>query len=347
MITFLQRVCWNSKSWKSPSGETFDSGNPGKRGFGNEEWNFCKEDSFEGNVFGWLYWSAKKFSREHFRILFWTIPPSRKERLLVGAYLDASLATNPERRRLRSYFAKEGIDQRRRDEAIAAVLSSGRKLPPGGIRPSSALDLRFKCPLGKVKLFHPYRALPDKLKGKKVGAYFTNPEFLDESIAESLLTDSGKPLRQRDYASGPLLEDVYPRATPASLKIITPRHKALSNQFVSWLASTGRRVVGREKDRVDVEFKDGQMMCRAELKVCYGMATTLAIREAMGQLLEYNYYGGRKPADRWFIVLDSEPSDEDAKYVRTLFSRKHLPLCLCWRSGDVFKLISTQAGVVL
>jgi len=42
MITVLQRVCWNSRSWKSPSGETFDSGNPGKIGFGNEEWNFCR-----------------------------------------------------------------------------------------------------------------------------------------------------------------------------------------------------------------------------------------------------------------------------------------------------------------
>ena len=211
MITVLQRVCWNSKSWKSPSGETFDSGNPGKVGFGNEEWNFCKEDSFEGNVFGWLYWSAKKFSDEHFRILFWTIPPSRKERLVVGAYHDASLATDPELRRLRSYFAKRGIDKRRRDEAIEAVLQSGKNVRIKTIRP--ARDLRFKCPEGKVEIFHPYRILPNKLKGRKVSARFKNPTMLDESIAESLLTDSGKSLRQRGYPSSPLLEDVYPRAT--------------------------------------------------------------------------------------------------------------------------------------
>ena len=71
------------------------------------------------------------------------------------------------------------------------------------------------------------------------------------------------------------------------------------------------------------------------------MATTLAIREAMGQLLEYNYYGRRTPADRWFIVLDSEPSDEDVKYVRILFSQKRLPLFLCWKTGDNFEQISS------
>jgi hypothetical protein len=200
--------------------------------------------------------------------------------------------------------------------------------------------------VGKVKLFHPYRTFPNKLKGKKVSAYFTNPTILDESIAESLLTDAGKSTGQEDYLSSPLLEDVYPRATPASLRIIIPRHKALSNQFVRWLTSTGRRVIGHEKDRVDVEFKDGQTLCRAELKVCYGMATTLAIREALGQLLEYNYYGWRTPADRWFIVLDSDPSDEDVNYLRTLFSRKRLPLFLCWKSRDGFECVAPPASKV-
>jgi hypothetical protein len=345
MITVLQRVCWNSRSWKLPSGETFDSGNPGKIGFGNEEWNFCKEDSFEGNVFGWLYWSATKFSGEHFRILFWTIPPSRKDRLLVGAYHDASLATKAELLRLRSDFSRRGVGRRRREEAIDAVLRSGKNIAENSIRPASAIGLKFKCPERGVEIFHPYRILPKRLQGKKVkvSTRFKNPALLDSSTTELLLGSPGKFAKQQHYLLSPLLEEVYPRATPASLKIITPKHKELSNLFVRWVASTGRQVIGREKNRVDVEFRDGRMLCRAELKVCYGMATTAAIREAMGQLLEYNYYGWRAPADRWFIVLDSEPSNEDVKYVRTLSSEKRLPLVLSWKSGDGFKQISQRA----
>lgn len=94
--------------------------------------------------------------------------------------------------------------------------------------------------------------------------------------------------------------------------------------------------MGREKDQVDVEFKDGSKLCRAELKVCYGMTPTFAIREALGQLLEYNYYGWRFPADLWFIVLDSAPSEYDRKYVHRLSERKNLPLQLWWKSGSGF-----------
>ena len=119
--------------------------------------------------------------------------------------------------------------------------------------------------------------------------------------------------------------------------MIIPRHKKLCNEFISWLNSTDRAVLALEKDRVDVEFKDGTTLCRAELKTCYGMTTTLAIREALGQLLEYNYYGWRTPADRWFIVLDSSPSKEDVKYLQTLSGKKRLPLFLCWRSAKGFE----------
>jgi hypothetical protein len=69
------------------------------------------------------------------------------------------------------------------------------------------------------------------------------------------------------------------------------------------------------------------------------MTTTLAIRDALGQLLEYNYYGWRTPADRWFIVLDSPPSEEDVKYMQTLSSKRRLPLFLCWQSDKNFKQI--------
>jgi hypothetical protein len=119
--------------------------------------------------------------------------------------------------------------------------------------------------------------------------------------------------------------------------MIVPRHKELCNKFISWLDSTGRVVLGREKNRVDVEFRDGKSFCRAELKTCYNMTTTLAIRDALGQLLEYNYYGWRTPADRWFIVLDSIPSGEDVKYVRNLSKKKRLPLFLCWKSENGFQ----------
>ncbi len=335
MTTILQRVCWNTDSWKKPSGETIDSGNPGKRGYGNEEWNFCTTDKLDGSVFGWLYWPAKQFREKNFQILFWTINP-RREWVLVGAYLDASLATDEELRKLRSFFEKTGISRRRLYEALSVVGARQRayvrKHPPTKPR-----DLKFKCPIGKVRIFQPqipYRAMPERFRSKN--PRFKNPTIFQESIERLVPAAFSEPHPSQYYVAHPLLEEVYPRATPASLKIITPRHKELCNEFIRWLDRAGHKVVGREKDQVDVEFKDGLHLCRAELKVCYGMTPTFAIREALGQLLEYNYYGWRIPANRWLIVLDSTPSEHDRKYVRRLSKRKNLPLQLWWRSGSEF-----------
>jgi len=337
MTTVLQRVCWNTDSWKKPSGATFDSGNPGDHGYGNEEWNFCKEDALGGKfVFGWLYWRAEKFKGKRFQILFWTICPPRKEWVLVGAYHDASIATEEDTRKLERFFEKERIGERRRSEALAVVDSADEKRWIRKHPPAKAVDLKFKCPVDKVEIFHPYRSyssLPKKFRSKN--PRFKNPTIFEESIGTVLKTAS-RPPTNRDYVLQPSVAESYLRATPASLKIIIPRHERLSNAFIRWLDRTGRRVVGRERNRVDVEFEEGSNSCLAELKVCYGMTPVFAIREALGQLLEYNYYGWRIPADRWFVVLDSKPSEQDLSYVQKLSEERKLPLVLLWKSGNDF-----------
>jgi hypothetical protein len=332
MATILQRICWNTDSWTKPSGATVDSGNPGRVGFGNEEWNFCRRDAFNGDIYGWLYWRGRSFEKKHFQILFWTISP-RKEWLLVGAYRDATVATEDEVRRLGGFFKKEGIATRRSKEVLDAVRRIGRK---AGL-PKPAERLRFKCPLTELEIFEPYidyRALPRKFRNDN--ARFKNPTIIDAPIEEILNTVVERRRRDPDYAALGLLEEVYQRATPASIQIIRPLHRELSNKFVRWLHKTGRKVLGQERERIDVEFQDGAHLCRAELKICYGMTPRFAVREALGQLLEYNYYGRRSPADRWIIVLDMPPTPTDVAFVRTLTKKKGLPLSLCWPSGNAF-----------
>jgi hypothetical protein len=215
MTTVLQRVCWNTDSWKKPSGETIDSGNPGKRGYGNEEWNFCTMDKFEGSVFGWLYWRAKKFRDQNFQVLFWTINP-RREWVFVGAYLDASLAAQDELRRLNSFFQKMGISHRRLSEALGAVRANQRAY----VRrhpPTQPNDLRFKCPVSKVRIFQPqipYRAMPAPFRSKN--PRFKNPTIFEESIESLLPAAFSEPQPSRYYVAHPLVEEVYPRATPAA-----------------------------------------------------------------------------------------------------------------------------------
>jgi hypothetical protein len=96
--------------------------------------------------------------------------------------------------------------------------------------------------------------------------------------------------------------------------------------------------VDQEVDRVDVRFIDGNRRCLAELKICHTLTPTKAIREALGQLFEYNYYPPRDPADKWIIVLDKPPYETDQEYLRALTGRFRMPLAICWRSDAGFDL---------
>lgn len=152
-------------------------------------------------------------------------------------------------------------------------------------------------------------------------------ERVEAAIASAV--NPGQPDTER-------LEEAYYRETPARLKVIIPLHNKLSNEFCRWLR-TERKIRGtQEKQRVDVRFDVRGLRVVAELKICCGVGTTKSIREAIGQLLEYNHYASRRAADVWLIVLDDEPSERDKRYVGLLRDDRSLPITLGWRQKPGF-----------
>jgi hypothetical protein len=136
-----------------------------------------------------------------------------------------------------------------------------------------------------------------------------------------------------------LRTESYLRATLASMRLITPRHNQLSNQLRRWLQSEHSLIARQEQAQIDLLFSRGNIDVVAELKVCEGGSTRHAIREAMGQLLEYNFYPSRRPSREWLIVLDSEPTDNDRRYVELLRESLQVPLFLGWRSDGRFSFV--------
>lgn len=133
-----------------------------------------------------------------------------------------------------------------------------------------------------------------------------------------------------------LSTESYLRASPAGLKIIARRHNSLSNAFSAWLKSQHGVLAVREREQVDVRFALGGRKVLVELKVCFGVGTRHAIREALGQLFEYNYYPRRLAGDEWLLVLDKKPEPDDRTYVETLRATLSVPLFLGWHEGDAF-----------
>lgn len=110
----------------------------------------------------------------------------------------------------------------------------------------------------------------------------------------------------------------------------------LSNQFCDWLKSKHGLTGVQEHQYVNVRFSRGEERILAELKVCLGVGTTKAIREALGQLLEYNHYPMRTVAEQWFVVLDAEPTSDDKAFVSALRTSRALPLFVGWQQGTEF-----------
>jgi len=345
MITLLQRMCWNRDCWRKPSGQGTDGGYPGESGFGHEEWNFQLEDAREGEVYGYLYYRPPQqtlnLSGGRFQIAFWALHPDSRQKLLVGFYHDAIPASRPDLEKLGRYFKKRRIYERRSAELVAAVPDLTFKQAMQHVHDSVGY-LNFKCARERVEVLPGPIPLPKMLDGKHIGQYFTRPTILPAAITSDRLREIAsdwRGVRKGGTAfDSPLAEDSYPRATAAALKTIIPLHNKLSNDFCSWLRSHGYREVDQEVDRVDVRFIDGNRRCLAELKICHTLTPTKAIREALGQLFEYNYYSPRDPADKWIMVLDKPPYETDQEYLRALTGRFRMPLAICWRSDAGFDL---------
>ena len=125
-------------------------------------------------------------------------------------------------------------------------------------------------------------------------------------------------------------EEVYYRESPESRKAIIPRHKMLSNDFRTWLKNYHQIEAIQERQQVDVRFSLKKLTVLAELKICLGVGVTKSIREALGQLFEYNYYPSRSSVNMWLIVLDEKVSGDDLRFVEALRNECSLPLTIGW-----------------
>lgn len=140
--------------------------------------------------------------------------------------------------------------------------------------------------------------------------------------------DEGDEKRPRQVGSGDsevnssksLIVDAYIRFTPQQRRVILRRHNQLSNDFSTWLRDVGATQIRVEDQAVDIRCVYYNQSYLFELKTCYQQSTRHAVREALGQALEYSYYPGRFRPDHLAILLDAAPSADDIAWIHHLAS---------------------------
>ncbi len=110
----------------------------------------------------------------------------------------------------------------------------------------------------------------------------------------------------------------------ASEYIMSLEHNELSNAMVEYLEKNNYKNIKVEENYVDIKCVD-----KKGKKIFYELKTAKvksAIREALGQLLEYNHYPDVNKADKLIIVTKNEPEPDDVQYLLGLRSAYNIPI---------------------
>jgi len=331
VLRLMQRVCWNTRGWQLPSGSTNERGFPGENGFGHEEWNFQLSDKWKEFIFPYTYLVPQQKildkNKGVFSVGFFTRHQERNEWLFLGIHHNAELIRDDEYPKIISAFTKNGIFDRRAEELLS--VTNRFKTKNAALREVigsfKKKYIRVKSPVSEIEVF-PQPIVIEKPSNHR----FKSFTYVDSFPSKLTIKRKSRQLRSA------LAEDGYYRELSSKLKIIIPRHNKLSVDFCAWLKKRGVSAK-QEENYIDVLFEIKRTHYIAELKVVYGVGTTKAIREALGQLLEYNYYPGREAKKQWMIILDQAPVKTDYDYIDKLIQELNLPLRVGWRSNQEFE----------
>lgn len=117
------------------------------------------------------------------------------------------------------------------------------------------------------------------------------------------------------------------RKTMSLTIIASQKEKELTQRFIYWIERQNIYILkGLEQrtganDRIDVSLQHGLSLIYAELKSVssYSGMPKRAIRAALGQILDYQFYDRKEMAQELWIVLDnSELTKDDRSFITSL-----------------------------
>lgn len=115
----------------------------------------------------------------------------------------------------------------------------------------------------------------------------------------------------------------------------------LSSRFVKWINSIGANNVTleqrcNERDRIDVAFELNKESTIAELKSLssYNKSAKRAIRAALGQLLDYQYFDRNTQKSKLWIVLDGKISQKEMDFISRINANHELSIVIIFETEE-------------
>lgn len=326
METYLTRITWNEHEWRRPSGpiRRREQGTyVAKHGFGHEEW--LNRPAWR--VGGWCYAFIEGVQRSRDRLegstinlRLFAISPS-KTRLMVGEIHNAQVLTWDQSASAFKRFRARGWFREMQREITAVGLKA--KVLRG-------MDLNVRFQAADLKLFEPPVAGP-------AGLMRLNRFRLYQAKGQTLAQWKARAKR------APLLTD-KPTSTIGRTTKATRKIDLIENQMENELAALlrdhfGADQVKRQANFVDLSVQQGKRRSIIEIKS--PPVARRAIREALGQLLDYAFFEAPEAACELVVVGRGPLLPRDKRYLATLTKRFRLPITYRrYRLGGTFTLSS-------
>lgn len=275
---YLSRICWNSKGWLCATAAAKGlEGQPSfvnTHGFGHEEWLFNNLWEIDGWRYGFLEPVHASWAQHQGEIIdlgLYTIDPSRR-RLWAGRIHRAEVLTEAEALAARAEFEKRGLLAKMREE-VAAIGGDTSTLEPNysGFIP---FNIRFRS--DDLEVADPPEPLPQDHRIWSLNRY-----VLTSTNTEDFFHESSSGSRE------PRPEHFDPR-NPTGPTEIEARHNQIQNHLFKLLVKRYGETVVFEKNHIDIVVEHPDLYAFIEVKS--DPEARIALRKAIGQLLEYTWY---------------------------------------------------------
>lgn len=363
MIYVIAKLAENTNGYQYPSGGKFDPraeqkeklkprSQPYKKymGFGHEEWNFNRDMAVKGKILGYHYYVPSAAKQDELFTIYFVAYQGNDRWTLVGAYRNARYMLNPSRAYLPKKKALKWLADKFIELAKQGQLGSQWKglsddKVVARLERDVAKDRKWLVDIDDVVALPRAVVLDSKLgieNRYRRNFHETRPtEISDEdaSALDTLLNSpppmpgrAGQPVAKSDFQTDP-----YLRLSKAQQIVVERRERKLAEQFEKWLKSVGAKDIELESEYVDVQCTHRGKRHLFELKSCLDKRMTkYAVRSALGQVLEYSLFPGRKATDYSAVVIDQVPSNDVLTWCARL-TKLGVRIELYWVEGRAFR----------
>lgn len=323
----IARICWNSEGWQRPSGADGKSNNPdayeSQNGFGHEEWLLDTSKLIDGYHYAFVQAIGShrdKYLGDTYDVSFYSINSDTKQRWWLGKIRNVRVVGALESKRVFDIYKTNGWHDEmiRQLERVGANVEAFKSFST----PETFAVMKFKTddmelldePLefshDDPAVTSDYYNLKNKEREPELG------KLGDFTFVPGHNAKKGKGEGCSTYKKqSEDLDLFHNRIQTALFEYLKSIHGE---------ANIGTEIPSGRRTLVDAVVQHGKQYTFYEIKT--SQSVRQCIRDALGQLLEYAYFGSPVSIKELIVVSPYKTTNDVTKYLATLREKYGLPI---------------------